>query len=35
MPADEDFLKVVAAWHDLPGSIKAGILAMIRAANLK
>jgi len=32
-PADPDLADVVKAWPDLPAAVKAGILAMIRAAS--
>ena len=31
-PADPDLAAVVAAWPELPKAIRAGILAMVRAA---
>ncbi len=32
LPGDADLAEVTAAWPDLPGPIRAGILAMVRAA---
>jgi hypothetical protein len=33
-PADSDLLAVIAAWPKLPAKVKAGILAMMRAAGI-
>ena len=33
MPADPDFRAVADAWPTLPAAIRAGILAMVKAAN--
>jgi hypothetical protein len=30
--SDPDLAAVVAAWHDLPEAIRAGILAMVKVA---
>jgi hypothetical protein len=32
LPADLDLAVVVAAWHDLPPALRAGILAMVKGA---
>jgi hypothetical protein len=32
VPADPDLAAVVAAWADLPPALRAGILAMVKAA---
>jgi hypothetical protein len=31
-PADPDFAAVAAAWDDLPDAVRAGIVAMVKAA---
>ena len=33
-PQDRDLVRVVEAWPELPEPIKAGILAMVRAATI-
>ena len=35
MQTDPDLVAVVAAWPDLPGAVKAGIVAMVGAAKSK
>jgi hypothetical protein len=32
LPPDLDLAEVMAAWPDLPSSIRAGVLAMVRSA---
>src|SRR5438046_1394342 len=32
MPADADLQTVIGAWQDLPTALKAGVLAMVKAA---
>jgi hypothetical protein len=34
-PADPDLVTVVAAWDRLPEAVRAGIVAMVRAASGK
>ena len=34
-PADADLAAIIDAWPALPGAIKAGILAMVKAASEK
>jgi hypothetical protein len=34
-PDDPELLAVMAAWDTLPGAVRAGILAMVRAAGME
>jgi hypothetical protein len=35
LPADPAFREVVAAWNELPEAVRAGIVAMVKAASGK